>query len=63
MKREALWARPCGRGRTGILELEPKVSECAESKHRPAIAFACELTLGHASAIATIQRSDSAGAS
>jgi hypothetical protein len=29
MKGEALWARPCIRGRTGILELEPKVSECA----------------------------------
>jgi hypothetical protein len=24
MKGDALWARPCIRGRTGILELEPK---------------------------------------
>jgi hypothetical protein len=29
MKGEALWGRPCIRVRTGILELEPKVSECA----------------------------------
>ena len=32
MKGEALWARPCIRGRTGILELEPKVSKCAERR-------------------------------
>lgn len=29
MKGEALRARPCIRGRTGILELQPRVSECA----------------------------------
>jgi hypothetical protein len=32
MKGEALWARPCIRGRTGILELKPKVSECAAAQ-------------------------------
>jgi hypothetical protein len=36
MKGEALWARPCIRGRTGILELEPKVSECADRVSRNA---------------------------
>jgi len=36
MKGEALWARPCIRGRTGILELEPKVSECADTGAWPA---------------------------
>ena len=34
MKGAALWARPCIRGRTGILELKPKVSECAETRAR-----------------------------
>ena len=36
MKGEALWARPCIRGRTGMLELKPKVSECAVSGARAA---------------------------